>query len=68
MKPATVYGHLAELINEGLITDFRRIITEEQLNLYISNRDKENWFEILDEHLPDGMWRVAKSIAEKAGR
>lgn len=65
VKLQTIYGHIAELINEGLITNYERLITSNQLEVYITNRDKENWFEIVDDILPDGMWRVAKAIAEK---
>lgn len=65
LKLATVYGHLAELIKEEMITDFARIITHGQLERYIADRDLENWFEKVNEYLPEGMWRVAKAIAEK---
>jgi len=64
---STIYGHFAELINNGLITTFDRIISPAQLASYIENRDKEKWFDIVNDILPDGMWRVAKAIAEMQG-
>lgn len=65
IKLATIYSQYAELITEGLITSFERIIPQSLMDFYLSHRDSENWFEIVNDRLPDGLWRVARAIAEQ---
>lgn len=62
---ATVYSHLVQWEEEGKLTEFRRLVTEEQYNLVVNTFDKdpENAFRILadEHHLPSHIIRAAQT-------
>ena len=64
IKESTVYSHFAELIGEGMITAFHRIIAADDFRAISAefDRDPENAYERLRESYPPGLISVAKAI------
>lgn len=64
IKPATVYSHLAKLVEDGLVTDFRRLIDPRQYMeiIDICDSSPENAMEILSERYPKGLVPLALAI------
>ncbi len=69
LKLSTVYTHSAHLIENSLINDFERIVTPTQYNRFIEmkEREPEKWHELLDDEMPDGMWRIIPAIEKRGG-
>ncbi len=69
LKLSTVYTHIAHLIENSLINDFERIVTPTQYNRFIEmkEREPEKWHELLDDEMPDGMWRIIPAIEKRGG-
>ncbi|MCM1162801.1 MAG: helix-turn-helix domain-containing protein [Muribaculaceae bacterium] len=66
IKPQTVYGHIAELINQDQLTDFSGIITRQQY-LRVMEVAKEHpgeLYEILGSEMPSGLPKVALAISD----
>lgn len=70
IKQGTVYGYLARLIDDGLITDFRRIISPrdytEIINEYDRNADDARG--VLAERFPRGLPAVALAVRRALAR
>ncbi len=66
IKPVTVYGHIATLIDEDKFTDFGKIISHQQYQRVIEvfKNNREDMFLILAKEMPVGLPRVALAIAD----
>ncbi len=64
IKPVTVYGHLARLVDDGMITDFRKIINPQDYIEIVREYDRnpEDARDILAERFPRGLPMVALAI------
>lgn len=62
----TIYGHVAQLITEGRITNYRGLITREQYNrvLDVCKNNRAFMYLILAKEMPLGLPGVALAIAE----
>ena len=62
----TIYGHVAQLISEGRITNYRGLITREQYNrvLDVYKNNRAFMYLILAKEMPLGLPGVALAIAE----
>lgn len=69
LKLTTVYDHIAKLVDDGLINDFERLITPTQYNRVLSLRksNPENWYSLLEEEMPVGLWKIALAIERRGG-
>ena len=66
IKPATVYAHLVELINNDKLTDFSSIITREQYlrAMAVVKSHPDTYYDILNGEMPQGLPRVAIAISD----
>ncbi|MCM1519989.1 MAG: DNA helicase RecQ [Lachnoclostridium sp.] len=66
IKPVTVYGHIAKLIDDDQFTDFGRIVTRSQYlrAMDVLTRTPDDYYEVMDKELPQGLARVILSISD----
>lgn len=64
VKPTTIYGHLAKLVDEDLITDYRKLMNPQTYKDIIEEYDKnrEGAYEVLEERYPRGMVPLALAV------
>ncbi len=64
--PKTIYAHVAQLIKEGRIANFRGLITREQYDrvLYLYKNNRQYMYLILSHEMPLGLPAVALAIYE----
>lgn len=69
LKLTTIYDHLSRLITDGLITDPERLITPTQYRRVseVRRSSPDNWYEILSEEMPVGLWKIAEAIEKMGG-
>lgn len=70
VSPKTIYAHIAQLIKEGRITNFRGLITREQYDrvLYLYKSNRQYMYLILSHEMPIGLPAVALAISDVLSR
>lgn len=65
VSEGTIYSHLAKLIDEGEVTDFKGLITREQYQIFLDamRKDPENALRNITPLLPAGMPTLALAIS-----
>ncbi|WP_303029981.1 helix-turn-helix domain-containing protein [uncultured Duncaniella sp.] len=66
IKASTVYGHIADLINQDKLSDFSSVITREQYLTVMEavKAHPEDYYSYLPEDFPQGLARVAIAISD----
>lgn len=66
IKPQTVYGHIAELIDKDLLTEFSSVITRQQYLrvMQVAREQPSQLYEILASEMPKGLPKVALAISD----
>ncbi|MCM1521384.1 MAG: helix-turn-helix domain-containing protein [Muribaculaceae bacterium] len=66
IKVQTVYGHIAELIDSDMLSDFSGIITRQQYLrvMQVAKEQPMSLYEILSTEMPKGLPKVALAISD----
>ena len=65
IKPQTVYGHIAQLIDNDMLTEFSSVITRDQYLrvMSVAKEHPERLYDILAGEMPAGLPKVALAIS-----